>query len=69
VQQKKSGGVVGEEGECGDNVVGLLERDTRRLDILSVKKTFLNESAELIVSLNSHPYIMRVAMNRCLSPN
>jgi len=32
------GGVVGEEGECGDDVVGLLERDRRGLDILSVKK-------------------------------
>jgi len=38
VKEEKSGGVVGEEGECGDDVVGLLERDRRRLDILSVKK-------------------------------
>ena len=30
VKEKKSGGVVGEEGECGDDVVGLLERDRRR---------------------------------------
>jgi len=37
VKQQKSGGVV-EEGECGDNVVGLLERYRRKLDILSVKK-------------------------------
>jgi len=27
VKVEKSGGVVGEEGECGDDVVGLLERD------------------------------------------
>jgi len=39
-QQKneKSGYVVGEEGECGDDALGLQERDRRRLDILSVKK-------------------------------
>ena len=35
MKEEKSG-VVGEE--CRDDVVGLLERDTRRLDILSVKK-------------------------------
>ena len=38
LKEEKSGGVVAEEGECGDDVVGLLERDRRRLDILSVKK-------------------------------
>jgi len=27
-----------EAGECGDDVVGLLERDRRGLDILSVRK-------------------------------
>ena len=35
---EKSGVVVGEEGECGDNVVGLLQRDRRRLVILIVTK-------------------------------
>jgi len=35
---EKSGGVVWEEAECGDDVLGLLERDRQRLDILSVKK-------------------------------
>ena len=25
VKEEKSGGVVGEEGECGDHVVGMLE--------------------------------------------
>ena len=38
LKEEKSGGVVGEEGECGDDAVGLLERERRRLDILSVKK-------------------------------
>jgi len=38
VKEEKLGGVVGEEGECGDDVLGLLERERRRLDILSVKK-------------------------------
>ena len=38
LKEQKSGGVVGEEGGCGDDVVVLLERDGRRLNILSVKK-------------------------------
>jgi len=38
VKEEKSEGVVGEEGECGDDVVGLLERYIQMLDILSVKK-------------------------------
>ena len=36
VKKEKLGGVVGEEDECGDDVVGLLERDRQRLNILSV---------------------------------
>ena len=35
---EKSGGVIGEEGECGDAEVVLLARERRSLDILSVKK-------------------------------
>ena len=35
---KKSGGVSGGEGECGNDVVGLLVRERRSLDILPVKK-------------------------------
>ena len=35
---EKSGGVIGEEGECGDADVELLARERRSLDILSVKK-------------------------------
>ena len=35
---EKSGGVFGEEGECGDDDVELLVRERRSLDILSVKK-------------------------------
>jgi len=38
VKTEKSGGVAGGEGECGDDVVGLLVRDRRSLDILPVKK-------------------------------
>ena len=34
---EKSGGVFGEEGECGDDVE-LLVRERRSLEILSVKK-------------------------------
>jgi len=34
---EKSGGVLGEEGECGDDDVELLLRERRSLDILSVK--------------------------------
>jgi len=38
---EKSGGVVEGEGECGDDVVWLLSRDRRSLDMLSVKKKLL----------------------------
>ena len=38
LKEENSGGVVGGEGEYGDDVLGLQERDRRRLDILSVKK-------------------------------
>jgi len=46
---EKSGGVVEGEGESGDDVVWLLSRDRRSLDILSVKKE-ANLSASEIVS-------------------
>ena len=38
VNTEKSGGVAGGEGECGDDVMGLLVRDRLSLDILPVKK-------------------------------
>jgi len=38
VKTEKLGGVAGEEGECGDDVAGLLVRERRSLDILPVKK-------------------------------
>jgi len=38
VKTEKSGGVQGGEGEYGDDVVGLLVRERRSLDILLVKK-------------------------------
>jgi len=38
MKTEKSWGVVGGEGECGDDVAGLLVRERRSLDILSVKK-------------------------------
>jgi len=38
VKTEKSGRVPGGEGECGDDVVGLLVRERRSLDILLVKK-------------------------------
>ena len=44
VKVEKSGGVSGGEGKSGDDVVGLLTRRRRSLDILSVKKE-ANQSA------------------------
>jgi len=38
VKVEKTGGVADGEGRCGEVVVGLLARDRRSLDILSVKK-------------------------------
>ena len=44
---EKSGGVVEGEGECGDDVVRLLSRDRRSLDILSVKKEAKLSTSEI----------------------
>jgi len=38
VKTEKSVGMAGGEGECGDDVVGLLVRERWSLDILPVKK-------------------------------
>jgi len=38
VKVEKKGGVAEGEGRCGEVVVGLLARDRRSLDILSVQK-------------------------------
>ena len=38
VKTEKSGGVPGGEAECGDDVLGLLVRERRSLDIFPVKK-------------------------------
>ena len=38
VNTEKSGGVAGGEGECGDDVVGLLVRERWSFDIFPVKK-------------------------------
>ena len=38
IKVEKIGGVAQGEGRCGEVVVGLLARDRRSLDILSVKK-------------------------------
>jgi len=42
---EKSG--VVEEGECGDDVVWLLSRDRRSLDILSVRKSAKLSASEI----------------------
>jgi len=44
---EKSGGVVEGEGECGDDVVWLLSRDRRSLDILLVKKEAKLSASEI----------------------
>ena len=38
LKTEKSGGEAGGEGECGDDVVGLLVRERRSLDIFSCEK-------------------------------
>jgi len=52
VKEEKSGGVVGEEDECEDDVLGLLGRDRRRLDILSVKKEAKLSAREIHAVVN-----------------
>jgi len=42
LKEEKSGAVVGDEGECGDDVLGLQERDRRRLDILPLRARCLH---------------------------
>ena len=44
---EKTGGVAEGEGRCGDNLVGLLARDRRSLDILSVKKEVKLSASEV----------------------
>jgi len=44
---EKSGGVVEGEGERGDDVVWLLSRERRSLDILSVKKEATLSAGEI----------------------
>ena len=39
MKTEKLGGVAGGEGECGDDVAGLLVRERRSLDILPVKRS------------------------------
>jgi len=38
MKTESSGGVAGGEGECGDDVTGLLVKERRSLDILPIKK-------------------------------
>ena len=47
LKAEKSGSVVEGEGECGDDVVWLLSRDRRSLDILSVKKEAKLSASEI----------------------
>ena len=51
VKTEKSGGVPGGEGECGDDVVGLLVRERRSLDILPVKKEAKMSASEVPVEV------------------
>ena len=44
---EKSGGVVEGDGECGDDVVWMLSRDRRSLDILSVRKEAKLSASEI----------------------
>jgi len=48
VKNEKSGGVPGGEGECGDDVVGLLVKERRSLDILPVKKEAKLSASEVL---------------------
>ena len=49
VKEEKLGGVSGGEGRSGDDEVGLLARERRSLDILSVKKEAKESARELSV--------------------
>ena len=47
MKTEKSGGVAGGEGECGDNLAGLLVRERRSLNILPVKKEATLSASEV----------------------
>ena len=51
VKTEKSRGVPGGEGESGDDVVGLLVRERRSLDILPVKKESKLSASEVPVEV------------------
>jgi len=48
VKTEKLGGVAGSEGECGDDVAGLLVRERRSLDILPVKREAKLSASEVM---------------------
>ena len=50
MKTEKSGGVVGGEGECGDDVAVWLVRERRSLDILPVKKEAKLSAGEVVGS-------------------
>ena len=47
LKTEKLGGVAGGEGECGDDVAGLLVRERRSLDILPVIKEVKLSASEV----------------------
>ena len=51
VKTEKSGGVPGGQGECGDDVVGLLVRERGSLDILPLKKRGKLSASEVPVKV------------------
>jgi len=68
VKVEKTGGVAEGEGRCGEVMVGLLARDRRSLDILSVKKEAKRVYKESIISaeLNTCSFIREnVVFHRC----
>jgi len=67
IKTEKSGGVVREEAECGNDVLKLLARDRRSLDILPVKKRNKAVSEQRKVIVTSDFIVYKFASNalRC----
>jgi len=65
VKTEKSGRVAGKEGECGDDVVGLLVRERRSLDILPVKKLSASEVPGKVVGSGEEDLRCRSLLTVC----
>jgi len=66
---EKTGGVAEGEGRCGDDVVELLARDRRSLDILSVKKIAKLSATEISGAEEGKDWLIGWSLTSLFSTN